>query len=104
MSTHVIEAVRFNAAGDRVEQVRWGRVIPTNGGPLAWDAKTSEQDVSLVVDALNFGDEVLTVFAVGPGTVLGPRVQVVIHEHGVEGIATVGHDMPGRTLSDLPRF
>ncbi len=104
MSVHLIEAVRFNDAGDRVEMVRWGRGHRKGDGSPGWDAVTAEQDVNLVVDALHFGDEVATAFKVGSDMVLGPRVHIVIHQHGIEDIDTIDHDVPGRTLADLPRF
>jgi hypothetical protein len=104
MSIHMIEAVRFNAAGDRVEEVRWGRAKRKEDGSLGWEAKISEQEVSLVVDALHFGDEVATVFSIDGQIVQGPKIQLVLHEHGIEGIDIVDHDKAGRTLADLPRF
>ncbi len=104
MSVHLIEAVRFNEAGDKVEMVRWGRGHRKGDGSPGWEAVTLEQEVSLVVDALHFGDEVATAFKVGNEMVLGPRVHIVIPEHGIEDIDTIDHDVPGRTLADLPRF
>ncbi len=104
MSVHMIEAVRFNAAGDRVEQVRWGRAIRKSDGSPGWHAETVEQDVNLVIDALHFGDEVATAFQVGGEMVLGPRIRLILYEHGIEGIDTIDHNVPGRTLMDLPRF
>lgn len=84
--------------------VRWGRGQRKGNGSPGWEAVTVEQDVSLVVDALHFGDEVATAFKVGDEMVLGPRVHIVIHQHGIEDIDTIDHDVPGRTLADLPRF
>ncbi|WP_293775462.1 hypothetical protein [uncultured Oxalicibacterium sp.] len=104
MSVYLIEAVRFNATGDRVEMVRWGRGHRKGNGSPGWEATMVEQDVSLVVDALHFGDEVATAFKAGEELVLGPRVHIVCHEHGIEDIDTIDHDVPGRMLSDLPRF
>ena len=104
MSVHLIEAVRFNEAGDRVEMVKMGGGHRKGDGSPGWEAVTTEHDVSLVVDALHFGDEVATAFKVGNEMVLGPRVHIVIHEHGIEDIDTIDHDVPGRTLADLPRF
>jgi hypothetical protein len=104
MSVHLIEAVRFNEAGNRIEMVRWGRGRRKGDGSPGWEAVTLEQDVSLVVDALHFGDEVATAFKVGDELVLGPRIHIVIPEHGIEDIDTIDHDVPGRTLADLPRF
>lgn len=104
MSVHLIEAVRFNEAGNRVEMVRWGRGRRKGNGSPGWEAVMQEQDVNLVVDALHFGDEVAIAFKAGNEIVLGPRVHIVIHEHGIEDIDTIDHDVPGRTLADLPRF
>lgn len=104
MSVHMIEAVRFNAAGDRIEQVRWGRAARNADGSPGWHAHTVEQDVNLVIDALHFGDEVATAFKVGNEMVLGPRIRLIQYEHGIEGIDTIDHNVPGRTLLDLPRF
>jgi hypothetical protein len=104
MSIHMIEAVRFNVAGDRVEEVRWGRAKPKDDGSIGWEHKTSEQDVSLVVDALHFGDEVATAFSIDGKIVRGPNIALVIYEHGIEGIGITGQDAPDRTLADLPRF
>lgn len=104
MSIHIIEAVRFNPAGDRVEEVRWGRAKPHSDGSVSWEHKTAEQDVSLVVDALHFGDEVATAFPVDGKIVRGPSIGLVIYEHGIEGIDIVDHSGSGRTLADLPRF
>lgn len=104
MSVYLIEAVRFNDAGDHVEMVRWGRGHRKNDGSPGWEAVTTEQEVSLVVDALHFGDEVATAFMVGNDLVLGPRIHIVIHQHGIEDIDTIDHNVPGRRLVDLPRF
>jgi len=104
MSIHMIEAVRFNGAGDRVEEVRWGRAKPKDDGSIGWEHKTSEQDVSLVVDALHFGDEVATAFSVDGKIVRGPSIALVIYEHGIEGIGIAESEVSGRTLADLPRF
>tara|TARA_R110001599_G_scaffold64023_3_gene178664 strand:- start:240371 stop:240685 length:315 start_codon:yes stop_codon:yes gene_type:complete len=104
MSVHLIEAVRFNLAGDRVEMVRWGRGHRKGDGSPGWEAVMVEQEVTLVVDALHFGEEVATAFRVGDELVLGPHVHVVVPQHGIEEIDTIDHDVPGRTLADLPRF
>jgi hypothetical protein len=104
MSVHLIEAVRFNESGDRVEMVRWGRGQRKNNGSPGWDVVTAEQDVSLVIDALHFGDEVATAFVVGGELMPGPRIHIVVHQHGIEDIDTIDHDVPGRRLADLPRF
>jgi hypothetical protein len=53
---------------------------------------------------LHFGDEVATAFQVGGEMVLGPRIRLILYEHGIEGIDTIDHNVPGRTLMDLPRF
>ena len=103
MSVHMIVAVRFDANGERVEQVRWGRGVRNAEGAAGWHAETLDQDVNLVIDALHFGDEVATAFQVGNELLLGPRIRL-IHEHGIEGIDTIDHNVPGRTLTDLPRF
>lgn len=104
MSIHMIEAVRFNVEGDRVEEVRWGRAKPQDDGSIGWEHKTAQQDVSLVVDALHFGDEVATAFSVDGKIVRGPSIALVIYEHGIEGIGIAERDTSGRTLADLPRF
>jgi hypothetical protein len=103
MSVHLIEAVRLNEAG-KVEMVRWGRARRKANGSAGWELAPVEQDVSMVVDALHFGDEVATAFMVGNDLVLGPRVHIVIPEHGIEDIDTVDRNVPGRSLTDLPRF
>jgi hypothetical protein len=103
MSVHMIVAVRFNTAGDQVEQVRWGRAARDAEGAPGWHAELAEQDVSLVIDALHFGDEVATAFRVGNEMLLGPRIRLT-HQHGIEGIDTIDHNVPGRSLMDLPRF
>ena len=103
MSVHMIVAVRFNAAGDRIEQVRWGRATRDAEGSPGWHAQLADQDVNLVIDALHFGDEVATAFKVGNEMLLGPRIRLV-HDHGIEGIDTIDHNVPGRSLADLPRF
>jgi hypothetical protein len=103
MSVHLIEAVRMNEAG-RVEMVRWGRGRRKADGSAGWELAAVEQEVSLVVDALHFGDEVATAFVVGSDLVLGPRVHIVIPQHGIEDIDTIDRNVPGRTLADLPRF
>lgn len=103
MSVHMIVAVRFNTAGDRVEQVRWGRAKRDSEGSAGWHADVVDQDVNLVIDALHFGDEVATAFTVGNDTLLGPRIRLT-HSHGIEGIDTIDHNVAGRALTDLPRF
>lgn len=103
MSVHLIEAVRLNEAG-RVERVRWGRARRKGNGSAGWELAAIEQDVGMVVDALHFGDEVATAFMVGNDLVLGPRVHIVIPQHGIEDIDTVDRNVPGRSLADLPQF
>jgi hypothetical protein len=104
MSLFVIEAVRFDAKGDRVEKVRWGRIKGREVGPPGWATEPDVADVIEVVDALNAGDEVLTIFSADGQIVVGPQVHVVTYEPGFEGIETVAQDMPNRTLRDMPTF
>lgn len=104
MSIHMIEAVRLNSAGDRVEEVRWGRAKPKNDGSVEWETKTAEQDVSLVVDALHFGDEVRIADLIGGKIVPGAKIELVIYEYGIEEIDIVDQGVSRRTLADLPRF
>ena len=103
MSIHLIEAVRLDHAG-KVEKVRWGRGRRKGNGSAGWELAAVEQDVDMVVDALHFGDEVATAFMVGSDLVLGPRVHLVVPQHGIEEIDTLDRDVPGRSLTDLPRF
>ena len=42
MSVHLIEAVRFNEAGDRVEMVKMGRGHRKGDGSPGWEAVTTE--------------------------------------------------------------
>jgi len=55
MAVHLIEAVRFDKTGERVEMVRWGKGHRKGEGSPGWEAVMVEQEVSLVVDALHFG-------------------------------------------------
>lgn len=104
MSIYVIDGVRIDTANDRVTHVRWGQINPrTNqwadiNGP-------GVDEVLRVVDAIQGGDEVWTVFPVHGQSVLGPQVRVVVYRGGLEGIETAdAANHPGRTLPDLPRI
>lgn len=104
MALFLIDAVKFNAKGDRVEQVRWGKVKGGEVGPPVWAAEPSVVDVKMVIDAIDAGDEVLTIFHIGGEIVMGPQVQVVIYDHGVEGIELTNQETPSQTLQDLPKI
>ncbi len=104
MSLFVIEAVRFNAAHEQVEQVRWGKVRGGEVSPPVWAAAPTVVDVIAVIDAINTGDEVMTIFTVAGDMVFGPEVHVVTYDDGSKGIETDNRDIPERTLRDLPGF
>lgn len=105
MAFYVIEAVRFDSTGERIEKVRWGKIKDGDLHPLTWAFDPEEDEVVSVVEALHAGDDVCTAFPVPGGTVLGPHVKMTVYPDGVEGIETLDQDHhPGRTLYDLPTF
>ncbi|MGE5525928.1 MAG: hypothetical protein ACM3SS_19605 [Rhodospirillaceae bacterium] len=102
MEARVVTAVRLHPKNGRVLRVRLGTVdTDTN----KWIQQPAEVDVEEVVDALHGDERVWTIFEVEGQHVLGPLLELTVHEHGFEGIEVVNVDENGgRTVSDLPRI
>jgi hypothetical protein len=104
MALFFVEAVQFDGSGQKVEKVRWGKSKGGEITPPAFVAEPRDASVDEVIDVIANGDEVITKFNIAGEVVMGPLVQVATHADGSKGITTAVHDVPGRTLADLPRF
>jgi hypothetical protein len=101
MSVFAITGVRMNTRTQRVTDVRWAQVNPKSN---EWMTEPAIAPLIDVVDAIQGGDDVWTIFHVGVHTVLGPKVKTVVYAGGLEGIETIPQDgHPERTLDALPQ-
>lgn len=101
MATFAIDGVRFDPLTDRVTHLRWARVNPKTN---EWLSTPEIVEVAQVVKAIHAGDGVWSLFILGGMRFLGPKIRVVAHPGGHDGIDT---DVPDshveKCIDDLPR-
>lgn len=69
-----------------------------------WELRPAPTRVVEIVDRLVEGDTVITLFPTERGTLqAGPQVKVDVLPEGTETLA-LEQELPGRRLTDLPRF
>jgi hypothetical protein len=98
MSVFAIDGVRWT--NDRVTHVRWGDIDELTAD---WRSAPKVVGVDRVVEALEKGEHVRTVFKLGGRSYLGPQVTAIPYANGHIGIETSFEE--GRiekTLEDLP--
>jgi len=96
----MIQAVAVDSR-DRVDRVQWQAAdTQTN----QWVGAPSVVRIIEVVDRLNRGDRVGTVFPTLVGTTQGPWTKVVVDGNGKEWVETDTTPDDRRTLLDLPRM
>jgi hypothetical protein len=100
MATYAIDGIRINPATDRVTHVRWALVNPKTN---EWLSSLEVVEVADVVRAIHAGDVVWSLFELGGMRFLGPKIKVVAHTNGDDGIDT---DVPDghveKCIDDLP--
>lgn len=102
MATYAITAVRVNQNTQRADMAR---IRLVNGKENKWAGPFIEVPVTEVVDKLMGGDEVYVIFPINGQTVLGPKLEVRVFPHGIEGIEVQNpSENIGRTIGDLPKF
>ncbi|MGO4305750.1 hypothetical protein [Cupriavidus sp. RAF12] len=100
MTTHAVTAKRIDPNTGELTHVMWGQV---NRDGSQWTIEPRIGTVLEVVDALTFGDTVVTVFEIEGGRVPGPHLRVTVDGHGRESIAIEPAELKaGRTIVDLP--
>jgi hypothetical protein len=101
MATFAIDGVRIDPATDRVTHLRWALVNPKTN---EWQSALEVVEVAQVVKAIHAGDGVWSLFTLGGMRFLGPKIKVVTHTDGHDGIDT---DVPDghveKCIDDLPR-
>lgn len=100
MTTFGIDGIRIDSAG-RITHVRWAPIDPKT---LDWVYPARIVEVGDVVEAIRAGDVCWSLFMLGGKRLLGPRLRIVAHLNGPDGIDT---DVPGdgieKSIDDLPQ-
>ncbi|WP_299793776.1 phosphatidylserine/phosphatidylglycerophosphate/cardiolipin synthase [Ramlibacter sp.] len=76
-----------------------GRVDPASN---KWIGAPAEQDAADVASLIATGDDVLSIFIIPGGTVLGAKFRRVTYQDGAEGIE-LEDEAEGRRVADLAR-
>ena len=94
-----ITAVRMEGA--QITEVMMGMIDPSLEH---WDLRPAPTRLVEVVDRLVEGDTIVTLFSTERGTLqVGTQVKVAVLPEGTETLAPA-QEMPGRRITDLPRF
>ncbi len=98
MSILAVDGVRWS--NDRVTHVRWGKIDELT---VNWASVPKVENVDRVVDALEKGEQVRTVFRLGGRSYLGPQVTAIPYVNGHIGIeASLEDGRIEKSLEDLP--
>jgi hypothetical protein len=101
MTTFAIDGVRINPATDRVTHVRWA---PVDLRTHDWLSPTAIVEVAEVVKAIRAGDAGWSLFTLGGVRFLGPKIKIVAHTNGPDGIDTEEPDgSVEKSIDDLPQ-
>lgn len=101
MAAFAIDGVRISPATDRVTHVRWALIDPKTHD---WLSSTSVVEVAEVVHALHAGDVGWSLFILGGVRFLGPKIKIVAHANGPDGIDTEApNGSVEKSMDDLPR-
>ena len=101
MSVYAVTEVRFDEGKKLVIQAEMGPVIRKGN---EWIAAPKLVDVIKVVDAIQAGDDVFTMFKIRGKYTPGPKLKIIVLPSGAEGVAIDGPEVKGMTLQDLPKF
>ncbi|RDJ97611.1 hypothetical protein [Paraburkholderia lacunae] len=100
MGTYAIDGIRISPTTDRVTHVRWALVNPKTN---EWLSPLEVVEVTHVIGAIHAGEVVWSLFTLGGMRFLGPKIKVVTHTTGDDGIDT---DVPDghieKCIDDLP--
>lgn len=100
MTTFAVTAKRIDERTGVVSHVMWGEVQSVRN---EWVVEPHLEEAIRVVDALTFGDTVVTIFEVDGQRVAGPHLRVMVDAHGHESLVIEPTELqPGRTMLDLP--
>jgi hypothetical protein len=83
MATYAIDGVRISPVTDRVTHVRWALIEPKTH---EWLSPQQVVEVADVVKAVRAGNVVWSLFTLGGSRFLGPKIKVVAHPGGHDGI------------------
>ncbi|RFU48161.1 hypothetical protein [Paraburkholderia sp. DHOC27] len=101
MATFAIDGVRIDPATGRTTHVRWARI---DARTHDWLSPPQVVEIGDVVQALRAGEVCWTVFTLSGARFLGPKIRIVAHTNGPDGIDT---DVPNgcieKSMDDLPR-
>jgi hypothetical protein len=99
MSTFGIDGIRIDFAG-HITHVRWAPIDPKT---REWLSPTKIVEVGELVKAIQAGEVCWSLFTLGGKRFLGPKIRVVAHTNGPDGIDT---DVPDgsieKSMDDLP--
>jgi|ERR1700761_6190544 hypothetical protein len=100
MAAFAIDGARINPATDRITHVRWALIDPKTHD---WLSSPAVVEVGEVVRAIRAGDVCWSLFTLGGVRFLGPKLKIVAHTNGPDGIDT---EPPGasieKSMDDLP--
>jgi hypothetical protein len=98
-TVYAITALRYDGA--QISDAMMGLVDPSLE---RWDLPPAPTRLVEVVDRLVEGDTIVALFRDEQGRLrMGPQVKVDVLPEGTETLA-LAEEMPGRRLTDLPRF
>lgn len=99
-ATYGITAVRY--AGSQMVEAMMGLIDSVHE---RWDLRPSPARIVEVIDRMVEGDRVVSMFPDAQGILAqGPEIKVDLLPEGTETLTLDENDVPGRRLSDLPRF
>jgi hypothetical protein len=100
MATFAIDGVRISPATDRVTHVRWALIDPKTH---EWLSPPQIAEVDAAVRAIRAGDVVWSLFTLGGVRFLGPKIKIVAHPGGHDGIDTeIPDGKIEKSIDDLP--
>jgi hypothetical protein len=101
MATFALDGVRINPATDRVTHVRWAPIDLKTHDSLSPSAVV---EVAEVVRAIQAGNICWSLFTLGGARFLGPKIKIVAHTNGPDGIDTeVPDGSIEKSIDDLPQ-
>ena len=94
MSTFGIDGIRIDFAG-HITHVRWAPIDPKT---REWLSPTKIVEVGELVKAIQAGEVCWSLFTLGGKRFLGPKIRVVAHMNGPDGIDT---DVPDGSIEKV---
>lgn len=100
MPVYAVSAVRLDSDG-RITAVEWGRV---NTSTNQWESEPEQASVAEVVQAIEAGDPIFSLFPTDSGLVPGLPFMVVEYDNGWKTINLDGHPTFDREVHDMQRM